>query len=59
MFYSVAVDLGLSNRLLPDFDAETVKRLLCMPVDYSTVKTAPATLFKRSQSFLDEQTGNR
>lgn len=51
-FYSIADDLGLTSRLLSEFDEETVKQLLNSSLDYPHVNDALAALCKRSRSFL-------
>ncbi|MFA5702705.1 MAG: polysaccharide pyruvyl transferase family protein [Advenella sp.] len=51
-FYSLTDELGLSNRLLGDYDQGIVEELLNTPIDYADVKRRLGILVKESERFL-------
>lgn len=51
-FYSLTDELGLSNRLLSDYDQSVVEELLNTPVDYADVNYKLDILVKESKRFL-------
>lgn len=56
-FYSIAEELGITSRLLSEFDNKAVTELLSLPIDYTKANGTLNTLRKRSMSFLYEHVG--
>lgn len=53
-FYSLCEELGLSKRLVSDFDKKTINELLDTEPDYTFIMQKLAELRKKSETFLNE-----
>lgn len=53
-FYSLADELGLTSRLLSEFNEGAVESLLSVGIDYPEVKNKLADLCNKSQQFIDQ-----
>lgn len=58
-FYSLCEALGLTNRLLTEFDEQALRELLNTSPDYAVVDESLVALRKSAQFFLDGNFGNK